>query len=257
MFAGYSMEAVMLSFETEQSEHKLASLAIAELNEYCGGGIAEVDRHKALPPGVTGLVVFDRAAMHPRVFACSDAGDAILLEAVLAGHPAIAYVGTIESGSQTARDLRPRGGVAVTRMTRADLDAIVAIDKENWAGWANTLPFYRQLLDIVPSAVVAARDTRGDVIGFAVGLVCENRSEGWVLSVDVKQSHRGLGIGRELVKGLLQNLRDKGCTSATAIIAPGNLGSVGLFEGFGFVATKVEENYFGFGDTQIRYHGAT
>lgn len=230
-----------------------AALTTEELRGYCCGAVRELPAGSRPPAGSSGITVFDRALMRPRIFVCDDIADAVVLEAVLGGHAAAAHVASFDM--PPAKEGAPLvcGEVAITRCTRADIEAVTALDKAEWGAWANTLPFYRQLLDVAPSSIVIARDTRGEVAGFSVALVCEDGAEGWVLSVDVRGDLRGRGVGQKLVAATMRRLAERGCTAVTAIIAPDNLGSIALFESAGFEAAEIEENYFGYGKPQVRY----
>ncbi len=229
-----------------------SSLCLEELQSYCSGKCREILPGQPLEYGKDGVVVFDKALMRPRIFVCEDIGDSVILEAVVMGHPSAAYVSQLEPLSAPKR-VPGRATVAITHCTSADLDSIVSIDKKQWGEWANTQPLYRQLLEITPSTVKVARDLRGNVVGFAVGLLNQEQGHALVLSVDVHQDYRGLGIGKLLVEELLASFAEARCNKITAIISPGNLGSIALFESFGFKANEILKNYFGFGQTQVRY----
>jgi len=145
-----------------------------------------------------------------------------------------------------------RAQVGISKASPQDLEAIAKIDRSEWGAWANPLPLYRQLLDIFPSAILVARDLQGKPVGAAVALVCENRKEGWILSVDIDANHRGLGIARALLTSALEDLRAKGCSSVSAMIAPENRASLALFQSFGFSPEAYDPNYFGSGVDQIK-----
>jgi phosphinothricin acetyltransferase len=83
--------------------------------------------------------------------------------------------------------------------------------------------------------LVCERD--GEVVGYAYAAPFHARAAyAWSaeVSIYVDASHRGAGVGRELLVALLDRLRELGIVNAIAGIALPNEASQGLFESFGF-----------------------
>lgn len=141
---------------------------------------------------------------------------------------------------------------SITNCKPEEVTTLAAMDLAEWGDWANALPLYRQLIDILPSNVLVARNLQDDILGFALILHNSDNQEGWLLSIDVPLKFRGLTVGKTLLKQALITLKSKQCKKVTAIISPENAVSLKLFTKAGFREIKREENYFRDGTPQLR-----
>lgn len=85
---------------------------------------------------------------------------------------------------------------------------------------------------------VLAGTVDGSVVGLAVGRVdpVGEASIGVVDALYVEPACRGIGVGRELLQGLVGWFEASGCRSVDASALPGDRESKNFFEGFGFKA---------------------
>ncbi len=86
----------------------------------------------------------------------------------------------------------------------------------------------------------------------ARGIGVTSRAEAWVLSIDVDPEHRGKGIGKVLLDGLIASFDRLVVSQITAIIAHSNGASQDLFQKASFELQSQEEEYFCPGDRQQR-----
>lgn len=134
-----------------------------------------------------------------------------------------------------------------------EIEQLEAFDCKIWGEASNTRYLYRQLIDLNPDLVLVMRSSSGEIAGFTVGLLGASRAEGWVLSIDVNPEHRGKGIGRALLDGLIASFDRLVVNQITAIIAHSNAASRDLFQSASFELKGEEEGYFGAGDLQQRW----
>jgi predicted N-acetyltransferase YhbS len=102
------------------------------------------------------------------------------------------------------------------------------------AGWRHRVhdpEKFKKMMEHTGRAVVAV-DNDGRIVGFARAL-CDEVSNGYISMVAVDAGRRGQGIGRALVRHLIQD-----DTGITWILRAGR-GSLGFWEKMGFKASKV------------------
>ena len=126
--------------------------------------------------------------------------------------------------------------IGIEQPTTTDLDIIHAFLSETY--WSPGIPRNVVELACANSICAIARDESGALIGFARA-VTDRATFAWVADVMVLPEHRGKGMGRALVKALmdhpeLQNLRRwmLGTRDAQGVYAP-----------LGFEAIAMPERY--------------
>jgi len=68
---------------------------------------------------------------------------------------------------------------------------------------------------------------------------------GYIGMLAVKASHRRHGIGKELVRQVLQRMKQLGCTSATLETEKSNAAALRLYqESFGFIREELLVRYY-------------
>ncbi len=145
------------------------------------------------------------------------------------------------------------GAFQVRSAMPCDAQTLAGLDCEIWQSWSNPAPLYRQLLDLFPDLILVAEDHDRKIQGATVGLIGTEVVRGYVLSIDVKESARGLGVGQALLSTLLERFSARGLNEARAMIDCGNKTSQRLFERLGFKRTEEIVGYFAPEDLQYRY----
>lgn len=132
---------------------------------------------------------------------------------------------------------------------RPDLPRVVALDREVFGDPTYPDFFFRQALDLwAPLLWVAGS---GDTLdGYTLGALGTGGS-GWVLSLGVRRSARGRGLGRGLLDAVVGALRDAGARSVELTVHPDSA-AVRLYEAAGFEVVGREEDYFGPGAPRLR-----
>jgi mycothiol synthase len=88
--------------------------------------------------------------------------------------------------------------------------------------------------DFDPALLLVAVD-RGEVVGAAMGL--EYPDEGWIEQIAVRMDHRGLGLGKALLRALFEGHRDKGMQSV-GLSTDSRTGALDLYLHVGMVVTS-------------------
>jgi len=131
---------------------------------------------------------------------------------------------------------------ALVALAEAHLDAIVAIERDAFAGrqpWSRAA-FESELRGPQSLWRVALED--GVVAGYGGGWVTGD--EWHLLNLATHSAHRGRGIGRALLDELLKRARDLGAPKATLEVRPDNLPAVRLYESMGFRAIGLRPAFY-------------
>ncbi len=101
---------------------------------------------------------------------------------------------------------------------------------------------------------------RADFFGYAlkegetpVGFVCGTSlfEEGELLKIAVRQTERGQGYGKTLLAALLQEAKKRGAERVFLEVREGNTPARKLYEGNGFIPTRVRKNYYADGENAV------
>jgi ribosomal protein S18 acetylase RimI-like enzyme len=97
------------------------------------------------------------------------------------------------------------------------------------------------------SAVMLVADDDGAIVGEAIGLLRRHKRglTGRVYSLAVAGTHRGRGIGRQLLSDLLNRFVDRGVRRVYLEVEKSNAGAIHLYESLGFRAIGTLADYYG------------
>lgn len=139
-------------------------------------------------------------------------------------------------------------GVTFRAMNALDLISVHALEKEAYKHDPWTLPqFKEELAGKDRSYIVAEKDKK--IIGYA-GVMHRGESCD-VLTLTVAAQLRRQGIGRELLRRLIDWARTKSAPSMMLEVRVGNEEALPLYTAFGFVEISRRSNYYGPGQTAI------
>ena len=128
----------------------------------------------------------------------------------------------------------------ISLMTAADIDGMHAIEETTFASPWSRASLEAELTNACARYLVARMD--GEVVGYAgMWLVID---EGHVTNVAVRADRRGLGIGRELMKRLIQLAADSGMIWMTLEVRRSNKVAQNLYHSFGFVDVGYRKRYY-------------
>jgi len=88
------------------------------------------------------------------------------------------------------------------------------------------------------------------VVGYVIGIPYND--EGHVISLGVLEEYRNLGIGRELMRKIMDILeRDKACTSIRLEVRESNIRAISFYERMDFKTIEKIEAYYEDGETAL------
>ena len=128
----------------------------------------------------------------------------------------------------------------ISIMTEADIDGMHAIEEATFASPWSRKSIEDELTNPCARYLVARQD--GEVIGYAgMWLVID---EGHVTNVAVREDKRGMGLGKELMKRLIQLAADSGMIWMTLEVRRSNKVAQNLYHSFGFVDVGYRKRYY-------------
>lgn len=134
-----------------------------------------------------------------------------------------------------ARDLPP----IIRSMRQSDIPDVAAIESSTYEfPWSSGI--FRDCLLAGYTSVVLVRD--GRIIGY--GIMSVAASEAHLLNICIKQGFRRQGIGRMLLKYLLERARVIAADRIFLEVRPSNEPALHLYEKMGFRILGVREGYY-------------
>ena len=128
----------------------------------------------------------------------------------------------------------------ISLMTEADIDGMHAIEEATFAS-----PWSRKSIEdelVNPCARYLVARENGEVIGYVgMWLVID---EGHVTNVAVREDKRGIGLGKELMKRLIQLAADSGMIWMTLEVRRSNKVAQNLYHSFGFIDVGYRKRYY-------------
>ena len=80
------------------------------------------------------------------------------------------------------------------------------------------------------------------ILGFAgIWLIAD---EGHITNVAVRLEYFRKGVASTLLRHMLENIKNRGCTTQTLEVRKSNMPAVRLYEGLGFVEEAVRKEYY-------------
>jgi ribosomal-protein-alanine N-acetyltransferase len=132
-------------------------------------------------------------------------------------------------------------GVSYRPLQAGDLDAVCAIEKACFGTpWSKAL-FEEELARPDTCHWTAAVDAGGLL---AYGGFWKVIDEAHFTNVAVRPDRQRRGLGRELLKRLLEEAAALGCKSATLEVRPSNAAAVALYEQAGFKGVALRPRYY-------------
>jgi len=136
------------------------------------------------------------------------------------------------------------GTVTIDRMTRDDIDQVIAIEQVSFTmPWSRNL-FLSEFRNPKVSLMLAARSPEqgGKVIGYIVCWVVADELH--ILDLAMLPAWRRQGIARQLVLAAVRQGARRGASRAFLEVRASNEAAFSLYEGLGFVRTIVREGYY-------------
>ena len=138
-----------------------------------------------------------------------------------------------------ARNDLPIPQVQLRPMTEEDLARVSAVERESYAfPWSEGI--FRDCLRV--GYVCRVVEIGFDLVGYAV--MSTGAGEAHILNLCVRETMRGRGIGRTLLRQLLDLAAEAGVEDAFLEVRPSNLAAIRLYQSLGFVQVGVRKRYY-------------
>lgn len=131
----------------------------------------------------------------------------------------------------------------------ADMHAIGRLEADIFGEDVYPPFFFRQAMDLWPDLLVVA-EQEGRLLGYALGGIGQDRSQGWLLSLAVLPEARGLGLAERMLLRLEQGLTAQGTARVRLTVDPANPAQR-LYLRLGFALLAEEPDYFGAGEDRL------
>ena len=138
-----------------------------------------------------------------------------------------------------ARNDLPIPQVQLRPMTEEDLARVSAVERESYSfPWSEGI--FRDCLRV--GYVCRVVEIGFDLVGYAV--MSTGAGEAHILNLCVRETMRGRGIGRTLLRQLLDLAAEAGVEDAFLEVRPSNLAAIRLYQSLGFVQVGVRKSYY-------------
>ena len=122
---------------------------------------------------------------------------------------------------------------------------VEAIERESFSDPWSKQSFFELLCNpfaVCFSAIDTDSSTNEQVVGYII--IYHVFTEGQILNIAVKDTHRGQKIATELFNTVLEYAQKEKIESITLEVRPSNSHAVGLYKKFGFKQTGIRKNYY-------------
>lgn len=140
--------------------------------------------------------------------------------------------------------------IAIVEMHAADLDEVVAIERESnlspWgrAGYLEELWNPDAVLLVARQSRTQLAPERRSIIGFATGRIVTAAAELHINNIAVSATFQQAGMGSRLLRALLARGRAAGATSALLEVRVSNRPAQALYARFGFAVIGERRDYY-------------
>ncbi len=131
--------------------------------------------------------------------------------------------------------------IIIRDMVEDDIDAIVEIENEVFSTPWSRESFITEIREnLLAKYIVAEVDKKA--VGY--GGIWLILTEGHITNIAVKERYRGLGIGEQLLNGLITYCMSKGINSMTLEVRKSNTIAQNLYKKYGFIDYGVRPRYY-------------
>jgi ribosomal-protein-alanine N-acetyltransferase len=124
-------------------------------------------------------------------------------------------------------------------MMPGDLPAVAAVERASYAfPWSEGI--FRDCLRVGYLCRVAEVD--GTIAGYSI--VAMGAGEAHLLNLCVRADVRGRGVGRRMLRMLVERVRQSGAEAVFLEVRPSNPGAIALYESEGFARIGLRKGYY-------------
>jgi ribosomal-protein-alanine N-acetyltransferase len=140
----------------------------------------------------------------------------------------------------TAPDLlKPAPEIEIRAMQEGDVPAVAAVERASYQfPWSEGI--FRDCVRV--GYLCRVVELAGEIIGH--GVVSTGAGEAHVLNVCVRPEYRCRGVGRQLLRYLLERSRALGMSEAFLEVRPSNTTAIRLYQSLGFEQVGVRRGYY-------------
>lgn len=155
--------------------------------------------------------------------------------------------------------MTPMPATAAVRVRRAelsDLDDLVALEEQSFAGDRLSRAQYRRHLDSESALVLVASANHRRFLGTAVVFFRKGSQVARLYSIATHAEARGKGVGSALMEAAEQAARRRRCTALRLEVRTDNEGAIRLYERLGYARIGRYAGYYEDGADAWRYEKA-
>lgn len=132
--------------------------------------------------------------------------------------------------------------VKILPLDNSHIDELHELEKASFSEPWSKMTFIKELENPNAYYIIAQKD--GVLVGYAgMWTIFE---EGHITNIAVEKQHRGTGIGKMLVKALVEKAKDLNLIGLTLEVRQGNIAAQRLYESFGFYSVGNRKNYYNY-----------
>ncbi len=131
----------------------------------------------------------------------------------------------------------------IRNMKIEDLEQVCQIENSSFSVPWSYKSFEESLANPNVCYVVACQeDAPEQIVGYCGAYLIGDEAD--INQVAVVESHRGHGIGKQMLSELLHILQEKNIFAITLEVRKSNTAAIALYEGLGFVTEGVRKNFY-------------
>lgn len=131
--------------------------------------------------------------------------------------------------------------VNIREVVEEDIDSIIEIENEAFSIPWSREAFRTEIRDNLLAKYIVA-EVEGRIVGYAGIWFILN--EGHITSIAVRKSHKGQGIGNQLLEGLITYCKLKNIKDMTLEVRKSNYIAQNLYKKYGFVESGIRPGYY-------------
>jgi len=142
--------------------------------------------------------------------------------------------------------------IRIRRATRADLDALVALEEASFDHDRVSRAQFRRHI-VSNSAMVLVAEERGLVLGVALLFFRHEGRSARLYSIAVNHAARGRGLGAALLDVAEHEARERGCSYVRLEVRTDNAQAISLYEKRGYERCELKPGFYENGMDAWRY----
>jgi len=135
----------------------------------------------------------------------------------------------------------PEKKLEFERMAESHLPEVLAIEQASFSDpWSESM--FRQELEEDPCKYSIALTLDSQVIGYGLGWVVLD--EFHLGNLAVSSGHKGRGYGSMILKRMIEDVKKKGCRTASLEVRDSNVTAINLYHKYNFKEIAVRKKYY-------------